>query len=944
MGAVLSSLKARVVGPASPEKTAGNVKSSKDLEAWAAEGAAPLAFPVTGDTALYKTDEVGGKTLSIVKLVKIGVNVPDSMAVSVECYHRVVEKLQQEKGESVADWVAGKGSVDGIRDALQNGSGNLVSPEVREVVRAFAKGDKTYAVRSSANVEDSTDSSFAGQFVTLLNVAGTEDAICKAIEECWASCLGEGVRAYLEKSGVTPQMGVLVMEQIDSEVSGVLFQANPLTQSRSSWVINATYGQGEGVVGGTLVVDEFTLHAQTKKVLRKSIEKKTSKLVLNTEEGGLREEEITDEAAQTQSCMSDAMIAQLVNAAEKLRLGYNSEQDIEFAFVGDKVFILQARPITTMLETLPWEAPEVGFWQLNGHLTTPLSPIYARIWQYGMSKGAIANSDDVGLGFTAVDTAIINGFAYFCFRQPGPKKPPSALPPPFVLRMIMRLTAGKATKAATAWWTSKGYLAFMDKWDAEIKPALIARHLEMQRKDLGAMSDAELSTHLEALLEYGKDQYYLHSKYSMENLNPVGYFVMESLALSNDKITKAEAFQCLLGTSKISEGLHGEFPDTIDAIAADDLVSKVLADDTIDAEAALAEISNVLQGEAKAQFDQMMEHVKFRLAEGYDVACSTLGENPALLLQGIKSAVASRKRETDPGAMERVQAERSKHIQDVRSRIPAESQAKFDELLKEATSVSRLRDERAVYTDLWGMGVVRAGLLEAGRRITAKSTICSDASLIVEADMPEVLDMLKPGWVETAEFWNDLKQRRQYRSTASIRNCPPYLGGVKLVPTRAHFPNEYLARSALATIFCIDEIFTIPDLESEDTDADAAAGVETSLDKDTLRGVPGSSGMYTGPVCIVKSSADLAKIKQGDVVFTTYSSSLVNFILPVCGALVTDFGATLSHAAICAREAKIACVVGSKCGTVKFNDGDIVTVDGTKGLVKRQSAAPAAAH
>ena len=126
---------------------------------------------------------------------------------------------------------------DGVRERLRTALTGLLHP------------DRTYAVRSSANVEDDADHSFAGQFVTVLGVQGA-GAVLEAMEQVWASARSERVTAYLQELGRDPQqvkMAVIIQEMVEPVVSGVAFSRNPMT-GMSETIVEAVRGSGEALV------------------------------------------------------------------------------------------------------------------------------------------------------------------------------------------------------------------------------------------------------------------------------------------------------------------------------------------------------------------------------------------------------------------------------------------------------------------------------------------------------------------------------------------------------------------------------------------------------------------------------------------------------------------------------------------------------------------------
>ena len=103
--------------------------------------------------------------------------------------------------------------------------------------------------------------------------------------------------------------------------------------------------------------------------------------------------------------------------------------------------------------------------------------------------------------------------------------------------------------------------------------------------------------------------------------------------------------------------------------------------------------------------------------------------------------------------------------------------------------------------------------------------------------------------------------------------------------------------------------------------------------EDTLRGLAASTGVYEGPARRVSDPSEFGRIVQGDVLVTESTTEAFNILLPLLGAIVTDSGGLLSHAAIVAREYGIPGVVGTREGTERIADGARVRVDGGAGEV-----------
>ena len=832
-----------------------------------------------------------------------------------ECASAMVKARTTNNGFGFREWLEGSasGSIEAFREAIKK---TPLSQQVQTEVAKFVKPGTKYAVRSSGNVEDGSDGAFAGQFDTFLNVSGAQ-AVEEAILKCWLSMLQDHLKPALVEglSDTLPSMGVLIMEQLDSQVSGVLFQANPISRSRSTYVVNATYGQGEGVVGGTLPVDTYYINAKSLKVVKSIIGDKTDKLVLDHANGGVKDGSVPKEL-QSVPALSETKLATLLACAERLKKRYNSPQDIEFSFIGDKLYVLQTRPITTLSERLTWAPPDLGLFQLNSHLTAPLSKFYAKSWISGMSTGTMVNSESYGIGFAGVDCCTINGFAYFCMRQPGPKAAPAALPPAFVLRTIMRLTAGKAIKQATNAWEGKIWNNFMDEWNGSLKAQHRADNIALQNVDMTSMSDTQMADHIERISTALTKAYHDHSQYSLHNLAPNGWFAIEAQRWTG--CTVEEAFSCMEGYSPATLGFHGEFPDLFLALAQSPEGTKVVNDTSLSAQQTVDALK-ALKGSLGDLVAYFLDTVQYRLVDGYDCVNGTMLENPEVLVMGIRGGLEK----VQSGTMGQEKVAADEMAAALRRRVPPEKRSLFDDYLLDARNTAGLRDERALYTDLTVSGIAHHAILEAGRRLVAKSSSLKDASLALDCSDEELVGLLR-NFRDNESLWAELEERRHWRTTASMDDAPAFLGGVKLTPGREHFPNEYLARTALCVILAIDSIFEVPDFEADG---------DINDDPNVVTGVGVSSGVVRGPVVKVESAEDAARLKPGDIVLSKYSSSVINLVLGTASGIITELGGILCHAAICARETKTPAVVGCSGAIRRIQEGDIVELDGKTGLV-----------
>jgi pyruvate,water dikinase len=203
------------------------------------------------------------------------------------------------------------------------------------------------AVRSSAVDEDGDAASFAGQHETYLNMAGV-DAIAEAVRRCWMSALAPRALAYRRERGLAldrVRLAVLIQQLVAADVAAVVFSANPLTGARDEVVINASWGLGESIVGGTVTPDTYIARKAGGALLSRVVAEKRRMTVAAP--GGTREVDVP-RLLQAQPTLSIAQVAEMAALAESLEQRMGWPVDVECAYAGGKLYLLQCRPITTL--------------------------------------------------------------------------------------------------------------------------------------------------------------------------------------------------------------------------------------------------------------------------------------------------------------------------------------------------------------------------------------------------------------------------------------------------------------------------------------------------------------------------------------------------------------------------------------------------------------------
>jgi pyruvate,water dikinase len=201
------------------------------------------------------------------------------------------------------------------------------------------------AVRSSAVGEDSAGASFAGQHITVLNVPSAE-AVEAAVREVWWSANSDSAITYRKRLGVfaRPSVGVVVQSLLQPDTAGVMFTRNPITGADER-MIEASWGLGEAVVSGRVIPDSFRM-ARSGEVLDRRAGLKRFAIRSAPDGGGTVDDDVAPDLVES-LCLSDEQLQALSDLAADCERVYGPERDMEWAFAGGQLYLLQCRALTT---------------------------------------------------------------------------------------------------------------------------------------------------------------------------------------------------------------------------------------------------------------------------------------------------------------------------------------------------------------------------------------------------------------------------------------------------------------------------------------------------------------------------------------------------------------------------------------------------------------------
>jgi pyruvate,water dikinase len=341
----------------------------------------------------------GGKGANLGELRRAGFPVPPGFVVTAPAFLRVLEEcgIRGQLVELHARSQTPGADLPGIGAAAR---GLIESLELPEWFRSSVTAeycslgrDVKVAVRSSATAEDTEAASFAGMNETFTNTCGTAQLLDRIVA-CWRSLYGDRVVSYRAQRQFAdePAIAVVVQEMVDADRAGVMFSIDPSTGARDHLVIEGAFGLGEVVVSGAVEPDTYTVDRATLRITSTRVGVKSHQIV-SAKEGDRRVELSAEQSIER--VLTDEEVRRVAELGLQVEAHYGAPQDMEWAFTGDSLVLLQSRPITTTAHAETAVAPS-GTTLVSGLAAAP-----------GVAVGTVRVLRDIAEGTTLTDGEVL---------------------------------------------------------------------------------------------------------------------------------------------------------------------------------------------------------------------------------------------------------------------------------------------------------------------------------------------------------------------------------------------------------------------------------------------------------------------------------------------------------------------------------------------------------
>ena len=301
----------------------------------------------------------GGKGANLGELTQAGIPVPPGFVVTAQAYEKFMDDAGiNDKVMSILDEIdindtkALQAASEEIKNMIKESSIPedmviMIREAYNQLCQRVGEDDTDVAIRSSATAEDLPEASFAGQQDTFLHVAG-DDEVIEYIRRCWASLFEARAIFYREENNFEHSkvyIAVVVQKMANADKAGVMFTVNPSTGEEIA-LIEGSWGLGEAVVSGDVTPDNYQVDKANNEIINVTISDK--KVMYTNDENGTSVKVDVPEEKRKERVLSDAELIELTEMGKRVQAHYGEPMDTEWAFEKGQLFMLQARPITTL--------------------------------------------------------------------------------------------------------------------------------------------------------------------------------------------------------------------------------------------------------------------------------------------------------------------------------------------------------------------------------------------------------------------------------------------------------------------------------------------------------------------------------------------------------------------------------------------------------------------
>ena len=819
----------------------------------------------------------GPKAVNLSKLNSLGVDVPSGYCVSRQLHEQLAQTGYDEIPEAYIK-------------------------ELKTIYETF--NGASVAVRSSSLREDTADSSYAGLYESYLNITSFED-LTKSILNCISSVDEKRVKAYVEQREENSiediRMAVIIQKMVKSDVSGVLFMANPLNNRADQILINSSWGLGEAIVNGDVTPDQWVVDKNTNKMINERVAKK--QFITSLDEKGIVLNSADEELASRAS-MSNDQIYRLVEISKTIQAAFKKYQDIEWAIADDTIFIVQARDITTLY---PVDEDIIGSDKLRLFLcyntvvqgmNEPFTPLGYEFWRVTFAGYTSIYYNKKRKILYPSWIRQINGRLHFDLteilgKRLYSKKIPAAL-------NDKDPAGGNLMKEIL---DSYGCRFIKQKGNFKLSYGLVKWGVSLARSGKAGKTNPKQA--LKEAIEMG-DDYVKSLKSRIKNADTIDKKIRLVEDVAEELLTLAfsQVMYCRYALSIVDKNdkwVKKYYGNQFDLEA---IRIALPNNPTTEMGIELSKIAKRFKEEnekdirANPAFHDFLEAYGHRGDLEIDIGTKRWKEKPDYLLQLIHSYMEEMVAEDNINQFHNGNKNALNIINSIYEQVLKDKGSRKAEFIKfgymNYRTLAGIR-ERPKFESLRAMCLLRDMMLKIGK------------------------DWVSSGILEKAE---DIS----YLTFEQILHFKKHNMNQEVQNAKEAYLKQKKANHIPRFIMSTGECFYHPSLKSEDNKVDGSQTI-------VLEGIPISRGIHKGRVKVLSSPVG-ADITKGDIIVAHNTNPAWTPLFLKAGALVMESGGPISHGAIVAREYGIPAVAGINNATEILKEADTIIVNGEEGSVK----------
>lgn len=852
------------------------------------------------DISQCDLSRVGGKAANLGEMIRAGLPIPEGFVLVVDSYKKFItfNKLDIKIEELLKDLANNNfESIKKISSKIKKLFEQSEIPKglLVEIDNLYEYiGSPEVVVRSSATLEDSPVTSFAGQYDSFLNVSGKEQ-LHKSVKLCWASLWNVRALSYRLKQNLKnnePALGVIIQKFISAEKSGVLFTANPINNRRDQMLINSSWGLGEAIVSGDVKPDQWIIDKKSAKIVEEKIAVK--EIMTVSKNGGTELVDVPREKHKQHSlAQSEVFIL--------LELGQNTEdhfelpQDIEWVYCDKKFYMVQSRPITTLFPKLePEDSGEelrvyTNFLLIDKVMPEPLTPLGGDMWKKAIKNILPTPWVKSAAGRLFINTTELSRLERWWDKlRDNPftmdpltikttlevlernrekikqqKKPLIKLIPSILIEINLSFFKFLLTSVPKALY---GVLFSPDK--------VVAKAYEFGENQIKTLEQkAEKLRTREEKIEFIEEK--IPAFFYFIPLQILYYVVRSFTYLDKAKKITSKHLDDISKLSKVEKSL----PHNV----------------TTEMGMELLKIAQKLDQSDEQPSPEHPEIKKFLTKYGHraylevDPGVPRWKEDPEYVVSLIQNYISNKSYKEGIKKFYQGKKEAEKTIQDISMKI--EEKGAISDARKVKNTLKNYRKlfgvrELPKYIMTKAVSIFRELLLEIGEELVAEERLDDKQDIFFIS-------------------FQDIKTGKKLQQL--------------VLQNRARYQKE-LKRSSVPRVVTStgETIFSINENEKDNE----------------YEGIPVSPGIYEGQVKVLENPEDVDRLKKGDILVTKATNPAWTPLFLEAGGIITEMGGPISHGSVVAREYGIPAIAGIREATTRFKDGQLIRLNGETGKVE----------